>query len=125
MLCGAAASGCVGAPVDEGVAGDVTLPSERGGFTLVLHHEEGGFRRGVNDLTVRVVDAEGRPAALTAVEAVMPSHTHEADVAQVAATGDVWRVEDLELLMPGRWQITFRVGDDAHHDQALVWTTVR
>lgn len=119
------AGGCVGAPVDDGASGDVTLPSERGAYTLVLHHEEGGFRRGVNDLVARVVDAEGRPAALTAVDAVMPSHAHESGTGHVVADGDAWRVEDLALLMPGRWQITFRLGDETRHDQVLVWVTLR
>ena len=96
-----------GAPTPDAAAPETT---ERGTFRIAVTHDTGAtFHRGANGFTVRAWDAQGRPCALTEASAWMPSHSHEHVSAVISAEGSSWRVDDLRLTMPGRWEITLRI----------------
>lgn len=115
------ATACGAAP-DASTDGD--LVSEHGDFTLTLTHETGEFRRGTNDFSIVVHDRSGGGATLSLVRAQMLSHPHDPTFGEITPEGDGWRVHDLPLTMPGRWDITLRVTRDGRSDDALVITHV-
>lgn len=98
--------------------------TEHDAFQLQVSADEGALRRGRNGLTVRAWARDGRPARVERVSAVMPSHNHDTVIADVTAQGDAARVDNLTLAMPGRWQITLRVGDGTSSDAAIWWVYI-
>lgn len=118
--------GACGASPTETSQGDfVPDISERGSFHLQVSLDEGSFRRGSNPMTVRALTPEGEPAALLEVRARMPGHAHAEALAEVRAVDGAWRVDGLEMTMPGRWVITFRVAHEGVEDEALAVTSLR
>lgn len=107
-------------------ASDAVLPtmSERGAFVVEVTPDRGEFLRGRNALTVTARTPEGRAVSLDAVLARMPGHAHAAEAPTFRPAGESWRVEDLVLGMPGRWDITLRFSDGSVRDDALVVTRV-
>lgn len=116
----------LGACGDDGGAtsgGDlIPSTSERGEFHVQIQLDAGSFRRGLNPMTVRATTSSGAPAELLDVRARMPGHAHEESRATLRATSGGWRVEALDLSMPGRWEITFRFAQGSKHDEALAVT---
>ena len=82
--------------------------------------------RGVIRAELRVTDASGAPRDGLAIDVVpwMAAHGHGASVVPVVtASGDgVYRIERLDLAMPGTWQLrlAFKASDlDAHATTTL------
>ncbi|MEZ4405985.1 MAG: FixH family protein [Polyangiales bacterium] len=117
-------AGC-GAPTDDSATGVDEL-SERGRYVYRVEFPDGGLRRGVNAFEVQSRAADGAPARVTAVEASMPAHPHQA-VSAVAdgdpSTGE-YTVRGLSLPMGGRWVLTLHFEGGAASDQALVFAEV-
>lgn len=69
--------------------------------------------RGDNTWTVRVADAMGNPeeSMVVSLRPWMPDHGHGSPVEPVIADlgGGEYRIESLNLFMPGLWQITFNL----------------
>lgn len=115
-----------GGGAGESLEGDfVPEVSERGAFQVHIDLDEGSFRRGVNALTVRAVNAHGAPARLMEVVARMPGHAHTVARPTPRARDGAYRIEDLEMTMAGRWVITFRFAHDDTVDEALAVTSLR
>lgn len=115
-----------GASPSELEGGDfVPEVSERGAFQLRIDVDDGAFRRGVNALTVRAFTPGGAAAALLEVRARMPGHAHPTVRPSVRPLADGWRVDDLALTMPGRWEVTFRFAHEGTLDEALAVTSLR
>lgn len=114
-----------GAPVETSHDEFVPEVTERGTFRLRIALDEGSFRRGVNPMTVWAETADGARAELVEVRARMPGHAHAEDRPTVRPGPDGWRVEDLEMTMPGRWIITFRIAHGGTQDEALAITSLR
>lgn len=118
----------LGACGDDGAAsGGDLLPdvTERGLFTVQIAPDPGSFRRGLNAMTVRAATAAGDAAALVSVRARMPGHAHEETHGALRAVNGAWRVEALDLSMPGRWEITFRFAQGSAQDDAIAVTQLR
>jgi hypothetical protein len=71
--------------------------------------QEPSLERGVHNFTVelRAASAAEAPALLSA-EAMMAAHGHRAS-AIIEPSGAGYRIEDLDLFMSGRWQVTLGV----------------
>lgn len=67
--------------------------------------------RGDNTWTVRIADAAGTPeeSMVVSLRPWMPDHGHGSPVEPVITDlgGGEYRIESLNLFMPGLWQITF------------------
>jgi hypothetical protein len=76
------------------------------------------------DNVVWVVLSEPR-SSVVAARAFMPAHGHETGPPAVIGTVDGYRVEDLELFMPGRWEITLHFETDGATDRFVFAADVR
>ena len=110
-----------GAPSPDNASVERT---EHDAFQLHVSPDADALRRGRNTLVVRAWKRDGGPARLESVSAMMPSHDHDPVSAVVVPSGDSARVDDLTLPMPGRWQITLRVGDGTSSDAAIWWVYI-
>jgi hypothetical protein len=99
--------------------------TERGTFQVLIRVDEGSFRRGMNALTVTALDGSGAPAELREVRARMPGHVHEVVRPTIRAVSGAWRVEALEMTMPGRWEVSFRFAQGSAQDEAIALTSLR
>ena len=71
--------------------------------------QEPSLARGVHNFTVGLSAANGGAApALLSAEATMAAHGHRAD-AVIEPSGTRYQIEDLDLFMSGRWQVTLGV----------------
>ncbi len=120
---------CVTAP-DESLArfdGD-TLRLESTGGLLLADIELVGDRiiQGENVFAVALdpVDADAL-AGVTQASAFMPAHGHGTSLPVVSVEGDGFRVSELMLFMPGRWDVTFELDVAGAHDQLEFTVDVR
>jgi hypothetical protein len=80
--------------------------------------------RDLNDWVIEVTDADGQPqgGCTLAVGLFMPAHGHTSTTEPVVAASTpagTYTVEDMNLFMPGRWEITFDLVCGALSDQVL------
>lgn len=118
--------GCVGnAPMETAL--DQPVPSDHGRFSVTVTVPTHSLQRGANQFVVQVRNQDETPGTLTHVTAIMPAHGHTANLPTITEQGTGrFDVRDLDLVMPGQWQVTLtlsRTGatDD---DQATVWANV-
>ena len=77
----------------------------------------------LNTWTFQVLDAQGQPVtgATVTLAPYMPDHGHGPSVVPtVSASGSTYTVSNIDLFMPGVWQMTFNVTDGSAQDQAVV-----
>lgn len=97
----ALALGC-GAP--PAAPASVTLRSEHGLVEANIGFD-GPVRRGDNTVIAELwATGEGEPR-LTAVNAYMVAHNHQAQAARIRATAGGFEASKLDLFMTGRWQV--------------------
>jgi hypothetical protein len=83
--------------------------SEHGLVEAVVHFD-GPVERGDNALFVELRPQRGEAAPnLTAVDAVMPAHTHHAHAASIEPLEQGFRASELDLYMTGRWQLELQL----------------
>lgn len=110
-------SGCFGgaAPTTEDVDEHATgVLSDTGRVTADVQ-SDGPIAEGSNDLLVWISPAAGASIErieIDAVSALMPAHAHTTKPAQVKRERDAYRIHDLRLSMPGRWEITLNLRED-------------
>jgi hypothetical protein len=80
--------------------------------------------RNLNDWTIAVSGADGQSlaACTVAVGLFMPAHGHTSTTEPVIRAGDdpsTYQVDDMNLFMPGRWEITFDLVCGEVSDQVL------
>jgi hypothetical protein len=99
-----ATSGCAA----EGTAtlGDGQVVSESQAYTLSLE-PAAPLRRGQNQLRILTALPEG--TRIRAASAFMPAHSHGSATGTVREQRGETLIENLELTMPGRWEITLDV----------------
>lgn len=106
-------SGCVAPPDDEPVTFEnepVTLRSEQGRALARVSLDGERIVRGNNDFVVELQAlATGASAELVGASAFMPAHGHGADRPVVETLEGAYRVQDVALFMPGRWEVTFAI----------------
>lgn len=113
--------GCFGDPgstVEDVGEHATSVRSESGRVTADIH-SDGPLSEGSNDILVRVSPASGASIEhieIAAVSAVMPAHAHDADPPEVKWESDAYRIHDLRLTMPGRWEITLKLLEDGAPD---------
>jgi hypothetical protein len=117
---------CVAAPDDAAHFSrehPLSQRSEQGLIDATVALETAELTRGRNDLRVTLRATEGAASAsadaprLTGVEAVMAAHGHRAAQPSIVSDTDgAFRVEQLDLFMSGRWQVTLVVELDARSD---------
>lgn len=105
---------CVGgadAAADYQPGQALKLESVDGQVHATIVADGGRFALGVNSMTVRLEPASG--ASVVSAGAFMPAHGHGTSTPRVAETDEGYRVDDLNLYMPGRWSIGIdvQVGD--------------
>lgn len=104
--------GCGDAPADDVVAPGATVSyvTDAGRAEVEVKYPETGVVRGVNRFRFR-----SSGATVTSARATMPAHGHHS-YAVLGRDGDAV-VADVELTMPGSWELTVRVattsGDDS------------
>lgn len=109
------------------VASDVSIASvvsASGRFQIEVRARQGPLKRGPQTLRFVVTEAKTHAPATglqLAVEPWMPSMGHGlSDTPQVSATGPgQFQVADLDLFMPGVWELRLRLSGAAT-DQAVV-----
>ena len=90
--------------------------SERGLVDATVTLEEASLNRGKHNFQVALTPSEGDALpALVSAEATMPAHGHRVS-AEVAAAGSDFVIEDMNLFMSGRWQVTLGVELDTRSD---------
>lgn len=103
---------CGGAPSDEAVAPGATVSyvTDAGRAEVEVKYPDAGIVRGANRFRFR----SARGAAVISLRATMPAHGHHTSGA-LTADGDAV-LGDVELAMPGRWEVSTGVttasGDD-------------
>ena len=127
LALGAAACSDAGAP-DLGTFGATpatVLTTEAGSYRIAVHSApDPQPSRGVNALRLVVTKvADGSPAAGLAVEVVpwMPAMGHGASVkpsVTPSAEPGVYTVDNVNLFMPGLWEIRATIGGAAQPDHA-------
>ncbi len=125
---GAALGACVTAPSDEIpvlTSGPLSLDSEQGLFRAEVTAAGGEIVRGDNALIVSVRTFSDTRGELESASAFMPAHGHGTWAPSVTLSAEAYRVQDLSLHMPGRWEVvlTGRVG--ARTDTATFAVDVR
>ncbi len=107
-----ALSACGGAPADEPVAPGATVSytTDAGRAEVEVRYPDSGIVRGANRFRFRPTSG----ARLTSVQATMPAHGHRVTGA-LGADGDAV-LADVELAMPGRWELSADVASDAGAD---------
>jgi hypothetical protein len=119
LLLGAAALG-VSCSAPQPAATSVSLVSESGLLDADVHFE-GPVVRGNNQLFVALrARSEPGEASLTAVDASMPAHGHEAHAESIVAADDGFRVSGLNLFMTGRWQVSLALTLGEQPDSATL-----
>lgn len=119
-------SACVAAPDDTAhLSRETPLDqrSEQGLVEATVALEAAELARGPNDFVVTLQAAaagastsKGTPR-LASVEAVMAAHGHHAGAPNILPDADgTFRVEQLDLFMSGRWQVTLGVELEARSD---------
>lgn len=88
--------------------------SDSGAFTAVLVDSVPGPPiKGINDWTVRILDAGGNPVAGLAITATpkMPDHNHPPNVVPVVTDkgGGVYDLAPVFLFMAGYWTVTLTI----------------
>lgn len=73
----------------------------------------GPVERGDNELSITLFPRDGGVAQLVAVDALMPSHAHQAHAQEIRETAEGFHASKLNLYMSGRWQLELSlvVGD--------------
>ena len=105
---------CVGAPDDAAqLSAEKPLDqrSTQGIVDAQIELASADLTRGPNDfvITLRAATGDALPV-LTGVDAVMAAHGHHAGAPSIVADSNgVFRVEQLDLFMSGRWQVTLGV----------------
>lgn len=90
--------------------------SETGKITADIN-SDGPLFEGPNDFIVRIASgASIEHVEITSVSAIMPAHAHDAEPPEVKQEGDAYRIHDLRLAMPGRWEITLKLLEDGAPD---------
>jgi hypothetical protein len=111
--------GCVGSAVDDStlfVGLPIEIESERGGVSAQIACEAGRVVRGDNVLLVELSDAD---AVVLDASAAMPAHGHASDSPAIEEDADGYRVEDLLLYMPGRWDVMLDLDLPSGRDRLL------
>ncbi len=114
-----ALSGCVAAPDDASALGAGKPLNQRSSLGLVdatVTLEGGSLERGPHsfEVTLQAADGDASPQ-LVSVDASMAAHGHRVS-ASVAPEGERYLIEDLNLFMSGRWQVTLGVELDTRSD---------
>jgi hypothetical protein len=117
---------CVAAPSDAAHLSrenPLDQRSEQGLVEATVALETAELSRGPNDFLITLHATAGDAAAsdvapqLTSVEAVMAAHGHHAGAPSIVTDANgAFRVEQLDLFMSGRWQVTLGVELEARSD---------
>ena len=87
----------------------LTLRSQAELVDATVALQEPSLARGVHNFMVGLTAADGDAApALLSAEATMAAHGHRAE-AIIEPSGAQYQIEDLDLFMSGRWQVTLGV----------------
>ena len=82
--------------------------------------------RGGNTFTIELVDASNKPidGATIATKPYMPDHAHGSSVVPDTKplSGGQYVISNLELFMPGVWEITFTIQPAGGSEQTVVFT---
>ena len=77
----------------------------------------------LNTWTFQVLDAQNNPVtgATITLQPYMPDHGHGPSVVPVVtASGSTYTVSNVDLFMPGVWQMTFGITNGGVKDQAVI-----
>jgi hypothetical protein len=117
---------CVAAPNDAvhlSRDNPIDQRSEQGLVEANVALEAAQLTRGPNDFLITLHAAESDASAsdlaprLASVEAVMAAHGHHADAPRIVPeSSGAFRVQQLDLFMSGRWQVTLGVELDTRSD---------
>lgn len=110
---------CVSAPNDTvqlGAGATVEQHSENGLVDATVALDGPALSRGLNDFEITLQAENGAQPKLTSVVATMVAHGHHALPPMIVNDGDRYRVEELDLFMSGRWNITLGVELDSESD---------
>jgi hypothetical protein len=111
-----------GATEDPAVLG-AFRPTEEGRYRAKLEIDGGALRMGVNQLTLELRDPGERPVSGAAIrlEPWMPLHGHGAAVAPTVKEPreGVYRLEGIDLPMPGVWELRFEITVGSTRDRAV------
>jgi hypothetical protein len=118
---------CASDPRATPFAEGMTVKSADGAVAVrVDHADPAPPTKGTDALSITVLDGAGKPldGATVALSPYMPDHRHGASVTPKVTAGaapGAFDVADVELFMPGIWQLTFRVTPKggAAHDAVL------
>ena len=119
-----ATGGGGGGGVDTFVAGMARLGADARLAIRILDASPAPPQRGLNDWRIQVNDAAGapRPGCTLTVGLFMPAHGHSSTtqpVVTAGATAGDYRIEDMNLFMPGVWEITLEPTCGDLTDQVL------
>lgn len=136
LLVAAASGGCSSSsapdPGNFTEAPAATLTSDAASFRIVMHSApDPQPSRGVNSLRLVVTKAsDGSPAAGLELDVVpwMPAMGHGASVkptVQVGPEAGVYTVSNVNLFMPGLWEIRATIGGSTQPDHATAQFEIR
>lgn len=114
------ATGCVSAPDDAAslnAGAPLVQRSEAGLVEATVTLGEPELDRGLHTFLVDLSALAGTaPPELVSFQAAMPGHGHRVSAGAIDADGDAYHVQDLDLFMSGRWQVTLGVALDDRSD---------
>jgi hypothetical protein len=120
--CGSSGGGAVGTFSGPPVANATT---DTGTFTIDARTSPNPIARGINALELTVKDKTGAPKDGLAMSAVtwMPAMGHGASVVPTVTPkgGGVYDLENVDLFMPGRWEVRLTIGSPATDHSTLVF----
>jgi hypothetical protein len=122
LACG---SGGNGPPASFSGPPVVTSMTDTGAYAIAARTSPNPIARGGNALELTVSDASGAPKDGLAIAVVpwMPAMGHGASVVPTVTPkgGGVYDVTDVELFMPGRWEVRLTIGAPATDHSTLVF----
>jgi len=93
--------------------------SKKGTIDATVRFDD-GVKHGQNTLAITLAphEAGGEGAALTGVEALMPTHGHRASATRVEESEGEFRAE-IDLFMTGRWQVQLLLDEADGNDMVV------
>jgi hypothetical protein len=120
--CGSGGNGPVASFSGPPVANAMT---DAGTYAIAARTSPNPIARGINALELTITDTTGAPKDGLAISAVtwMPAMGHGASVVPTVTPkgGGVYDLTDVDLFMPGRWEVRLTFGSPATDHSTLVF----
>jgi len=97
--------------------------TKEGNYSVELVFKDGTIKEGINNIDIIIHDRDNMDVTGAAVSIIpyMPIHQHSADMTPIVIErgGGTYSARNVDITMPGRWQLTVRVSTVRANDEAV------